>query len=351
MPGMAILSRPCRMEYGLVSSGPRDRADLSSKFSGFAVATGDESTYHVPVMRDEVLRLLEPRSGGVYLDGTAGGGGHTQALLEASSPDGRVCALDQDPDAVAETAAVLARFGRRLTLRRGNFSQAGEVFPGVLFDGILLDLGVSSHQLSTPERGFSCDIDGPLDMRMDTNRSLTAASYLAFVEEAELGWVLRDFGETPFFRRISREIVRARERGPLTRTGELAAIVRRSVPVPAQRKSLVQVFQALRIQLNDELGVLERGLGALFEILAPGGRLAVIAYHSLEDRLSKRFFAGLINRCTCPPDLPVCVCGRKPLARVLTRKPLRPSGAEVESNPRSRSACLRAAEKLARPAE
>jgi 16S rRNA (cytosine1402-N4)-methyltransferase len=306
----------------------------------------DNSPFHTPVLLKETMSLLKPRSGCVYLDGTVGGGGHTRAILEASAPDGRVFGLDRDPEAVKEAASALQSFGERAVISPGNFSRAQEIFPGQLFDGILLDLGVSSHQLDTPRRGFSCDRDGPLDMRMDEGRSMTAADFLSQLSEEALARVFRDYGESPFSRILAREIVRERVKEPIKTTGHLARTVRRAVPSRSERKSLVQAFQALRILVNNELDCLQDGLGKLFETLAPPGRMAVISYHSLEDRIVKLFFRQLANPCTCPPDLPVCACGKIPRARILSHKVIRPTGNEIAGNPRSRSARLRAVEKL-----
>jgi len=296
---------------------------------------------------EELISLLEPRSPGRYLDGTLGGGGHARALLEASSPEGCLWGMDRDREALTEASIVLEPFAKRVSLLHADFRHARELLPGLVFEGILLDLGVSSHQLNTAKRGFSCDRDGPLDMRMDAAQGRTAAQILAESEENELSRLLYDYGEEPFNRKLAREIVKTRQLNPIRTTGELAEIVRRVVPRKAERKSLVRVFQALRIRVNDELGALESALESLFEMLAPGGRLAVISYHSLEDRLVKRFFKRQANPCTCPPGLPVCACGRTPVAKVLTRKPVRPKIQEIESNPRSRSARLRLAQKLA----
>ena len=306
-----------------------------------------QSPYHSPVLVNEVLEALHPASGGSYLDGTAGGGGHTLALLEGSSPRGLVYALDRDQRAVEETRKRLASFGDRLRVERSNYIEAPQVFPEVRFDGILLDLGVSSHQIDSPERGFAIDREGPLDMRMEREKGMeTAADFLDRVNEAELSRLLRDCGETPFHRRIARGIVRERQIARIDTTSRLAGIVRASVPFTEERKSLVQVFQALRIAINDELGALALGLEKLFGILAVGGRFAVISYHSLEDRLVKRFFRAEGNPCTCPPGLPICACGLKPRALVLTPKPVRPSENEIAQNARSRSARLRVAERI-----
>ena len=325
-----------------------DNRSLPAKSNQALAEMNYQSSYHTPVLVSEVLALLAPSSGGCYLDCTAGGGGHTLALLEASAPSGRVWAVDRDPEAIEAVRERLAGFTGRLNLACANFEGAAGVFPGVRFDGILLDLGVSSHQIDEPARGFSCDKDGPLDMRMSGSLGeRDAASLINNASESELASLFEKYGESRFHHRIAKAIVRARQSAELESTSALAAIIRNSVPVKEERKSLVQVFQALRIAVNDELGALERGLASLFETLADRGRLAVISYHSLEDRLVKRFFRGLEKPCICPNDLPVCACGRKPLARVLTARPMSPSLPELNANPRSRSARLRAAERLA----
>ena len=306
-----------------------------------------KSSFHRPVLLEEVISLLNPQPPGRYLDGTVGGGGHARAILEASSPEGRLWGLDRDMEAIEEATTVLEPFGERVKLIHGDFRHARELLPGLSFDGILLDLGLSSHQLDTVTRGFSCDRSGPLDMRMDAGQGSTAAQVLAESGEEEIRRFFREYGEEPLSRKIAREIVKSRRLNPIRTTGELAEIVRRSVPRKFERKSLARIFQALRILVNDELGALESALEPLLEILAPEGRLAVISYHSLEDRPVKRYFKRQANPCTCPPDLPVCICNRTPGAQVLTRKPVRPKLKEIESNPRSRSARLRALQKTA----
>jgi len=304
------------------------------------------SVFHVPVLAKEVISQLEPKSSGCYLDCTVGGGGHARLILEASSPEGRLYGIDQDEEAIRAASQALKPYGPRVKLRQGNFRAAREIFRNLTFNGILLDLGVSSHQLDVPGRGFSCDRDGPLDMRMDRRKTLQAAHLLTTLGEKELNRAFRDLGETNFSRQIAKRIVAQRAKAPVRTTIELASLVRNAVPASKERKSVVQVFQALRIMVNDELGALGEGLKELFEMLLPGARMAVISYHSLEDRIVKNYFAELADPCICPPDLPVCGCGRIPQATILTRKPVKPSRAEIESNPRSRTALLRVAEKL-----
>lgn len=308
---------------------------------------------HVSVLPGEVLELLAPRPGGLYLDGTVGGGGHARLILEASSPDGRLIGFDRDPAALAAAATLLAPFGERVTLCRGSFAGLDEQLASLdirQVDGILFDLGVSSHQLDTPERGFSFREDGPLDMRMDPAQPTSAADLLAGADAEELKRIFREYGEERWAGRIAREIVRVRGEAPLVTTRQLAELVCRAVPggyVPQRIHPATRVFQALRIAVNGELDALAAGLAAAMRTLRPGGRLAVISFHSLEDRLVKQRFREAANPCSCPPRLPVCVCGRRAEVKVLTPRGVRPAEAEIIANPRSRSAVLRAVEKLA----
>lgn len=308
---------------------------------------------HVSVMPGEVLELLAPRPGGIYLDGTIGGGGHARLILEASSPDGRLIGFDRDPAALAAAAAMLATFGERVTLCRGSFAGLDGQLASLgvdRVDGILLDLGVSSHQLDTPERGFSFREEGPLDMRMDPAQPESAADLLARADAEELKRIFREYGEERWAGRIAREIVRSRGTAPLLTTSQLAELVCRAVPgghVPQRIHPATRVFQALRIAVNGELAALEAGLAAALRSLRPGGRLVVISFHSLEDRLVKQGFRAAASSCTCPPRLPVCVCGRQAEVKILTSRGVRPAEAEIAANPRARSAILRAVEKLA----
>ncbi|MDA8238675.1 MAG: 16S rRNA (cytosine(1402)-N(4))-methyltransferase RsmH [Chloroflexi bacterium] len=309
---------------------------------------------HLPVLAEEVVTMLAPRPGSLHVDCTVGGGGHTERILEAASPDGRVLGLDADPAAIARTGARLARFGDRLVLRRANFQELGDVAPPAGFpavDGILLDLGLSSHQLADAGRGFGFRTGGPLDMRFDASRGEPAAALLARLDEASLTDLFRRYGEEPQARRIARAIVEARRAAPVATAGELAALVERVVPRrPGPRgrtHPATRVFQALRIAVNGELEALEAVLPAAVSLLRPGGRLVVLSYHSLEDRLVKRFVAAERRGCTCPPSFPVCVCGRAPRLRPVGPQPAVPSPEEVAANPRARSARLRTAERLA----
>ena len=307
---------------------------------------------HLSVMPGEVLELLQPRSGGLYLDGTVGGGGHARLLLEASAPDGRLVGLDRDPAALAKAAATLRPYDGRVHLEHANFVEAGEVMArlGICgFDGILLDLGVSSHQLDTAERGFSFRQDAPLDMRMDPTQGQTAAELLASATAEELRQIFRDYGEERFAGRIARKIVARRETAPLLRTVELAELVRDAVPggrVPARIHPATRVFQALRIAVNGELDHVARGVAGAIDLLLPGGRLAVISFHSLEDRIVKRLFLEEAKGCICPPRLPVCQCGHLPRVELLTRKGLRAGEVELDANPRARSAVLRGVRRI-----
>jgi 16S rRNA (cytosine1402-N4)-methyltransferase len=284
---------------------------------------------------------------------TVGGGGHARLLLEASAPDGTLLGLDRDPAALDAARAALAPFGDRARLVRSAFDGVAEAARGAGFvpvHGLVMDLGASSRQLDDPARGFSFRHDGPLDMRMDPDGPETAADLVADLDEEELARVFRDFGEERHARRIARAIVRARADGPIRTTARLAEVVAAAVPAKERRTARIhpatRVFQALRIAVNDELGQLDRGLDAAFSILADGGRMAVISFHSLEDRMVKRRFADWRTGCVCPPAFPECRCGRVPRARLLTRRVVRPGAAEVAANPRARSARLRAIERL-----
>jgi len=308
---------------------------------------------HRPVLLDETIELLAARPGGRYLDGTFGGGGHTGAILAASAPDGLVLALDADPAAVDRGRALAEEPAARARLRvvRANFADLAEVAraEGVVpLDGVLLDLGLSSFQLDDPERGFAFRFDGPLDMRFDPTAGRSAADLVNELSPEELADLLWRFGEEPRSRPISRAIVRERERGAITTTGRLAAVVAAAAGGRRGRDThpATRTFQALRIAVNDELAVLERALAGAVGVLAPGGRLVTIAFHSLEDRIVKRFVERESADCLCPPELPVCVCGHRPRLARLTRKAVRAAPEEVAVNPRSRSAVLRAAVRL-----
>lgn len=321
---------------------------------GHSSQPGDASQPgHVPVLLHEVVTALAPRPGGRYLDGTFGGGGHTRAILDASAPDGVVLALDADAAAIERGRALAAEpgIGRRLRLAHANFAELGDVAARekvLPLDGVLLDLGLSSFQLDQAERGFAFLLEGPLDMRFDRSRGSSAADLVNSLPAEALADLLFRYGEEPKSRRIAAAIVRERERTPITTTTKLAEVV--SAAVGGRRGAdthpATRTFQALRIAVNGELEVLEAALEAAIRSLAPGGRLAVIAFHSLEDRIVKRFVAREVAACVCPPGLPVCVCGHTPRLRKVSGRAIRPAAPEVAANPRSRSAVLRVAERL-----
>ncbi len=306
---------------------------------------------HLPVLLGEVLTHLAPRPGDVVLDGTVGGGGHAAALLERVLPDGFLYGLDRDPSALEAARARLSAVAGRFELKRATFDQLGTLGLPPL-DVILLDVGVSSPQLDRPERGFSFRTAGPLDMRMDPDAPLTAADILRDAPEQELARIIYEYGEERHSRRIARELVKRREDGPaFNDTLELATFVQRLVPRdPSGIHGATRTFQALRIAVNDELGMLARALRAGLDALAPGGRFGVISFHSLEDRLVKQFFQTEAKGCICPPRQPICTCGKPPTVEILTRKPVVATPDEANCNPRARSAKLRVARRLPSPA-
>ncbi|MGC9521914.1 MAG: 16S rRNA (cytosine(1402)-N(4))-methyltransferase RsmH [Anaerolineae bacterium] len=302
---------------------------------------------HIPVLVQEVLDGLAVRPGGAYLDATVGGGGHACAILQASSPDGRLLGLDRDPDAVQRASERLSTFGDRVKVVQASYVELRRVArdEGMLpLDGILFDLGFSSWQIEDAERGFAFSLDGPLDMRYDPTVGQTAADLVNELSEEALVELLFRYGEEPRSRQIARAIVMAR---PIHTTGELAEVVSRAVG--GRRGALhpaTRTFQALRIAVNRELEAVKAALPRALATLRPGGRLAVITFHSLEDRIVKRFFQRESRDCICPPEYPVCQCDHEKSLRLPTRKPIRPAEAEIARNPRSRSAKLRLAEKL-----
>jgi 16S rRNA (cytosine1402-N4)-methyltransferase len=310
---------------------------------------------HLPVLADEVVTMLAPAPGSLQVDATVGGGGHTERILAATDPDGRLLGLDADGAAIARVRDRLApRYGDRLRLRQANFRDLGSVAPEEGFapiDGCLFDLGLSSYQLADQARGFSFRTEGPLDMRFDTSRGVPASELLETLDVQELTALFRRYGEEPFAGRIARAIVEARRTAPIGTADELAAIVERVAPgrAPGRRRvhPATRIFQALRIAVNEELTALEQGLAAALDLLRPGGRLVVLSYHSLEDRIVKRFLQAERRGCTCPPEAPVCVCGRSPRLRLVVPKGIVPAAAEIAANPRARSARLRAAERIA----
>jgi 16S rRNA (cytosine1402-N4)-methyltransferase len=324
--------------------------------SQVTVSTSASGAGHMPVLRDEAITALSPRAGGRYIDGTFGGGGHTRELLAASAPDGVVLALDADPAAIARAHALRAELDLdgRLVPVQSNFADLAEVAREQGFapvDGILLDLGLSSFQLDTAERGFAFRLDGPLDMRFDQTRGFPASELVNTLPEAELADLIWRYGEEPGSRRIARAVVRERGNAPIESTAQLAAIVERALGGRRGRDThpATRTFQALRIATNDEMRVLEAALDGAVAVLAPGGRLAVIAFHSLEDRQVKRFIERESATCVCPPELPICVCNHVPRLKRVTRRAIRASAEEAKANPRARSAVLRVAERLPSP--
>jgi 16S rRNA (cytosine1402-N4)-methyltransferase len=305
---------------------------------------------HVSVLEREVVEFLKPQGGKRYLDGTLGGGGHSERILTQSSPDGHVLGLDWDDEALAAARHRLSPFGARLITRHASFEAAAEILQELGWtsvDGAVLDLGASSHQLDTPERGFSFRKSAWLDMRMDRTQLLDAREIVNHYSKSELERILKKFGEEPQARRIAAAIDAERRRRPIETTGELAALIARAKGSRgAERHPATQSFQALRIAVNQEIDRLERFLETGYDLLAPGARLVVISFHSLEDRLVKSAFRKWSRECLCPPRVPACTCGWSRKARLLTKRPVTPSAAESHANPRSRSAKLRALERV-----
>ena len=308
---------------------------------------------HVPVLKDETIEGLAINPSGIYVDGTFGGGGHAREIISRLNGNGFFVGIDQDQDAIENGRTMLSEIKHtKCQLVRDNFSNIRTVLNNLHIEsvhGILLDIGVSSHQLDTTERGFSYMHDAKLDMRMDQRMALTAADIIATYPEEELLRVIRDYGEEKWASRIAHFIVKERETAPITTTGQLVEGIKTADPAGARKDGphpAKRTFQALRIEVNDELGVLKKAIRESVAVLKPGGRLCIITFHSLEDRIVKQTFKELENPCTCPPSLPVCVCGKKPVIRLVNRKPIVPGEEELELNPRARSSKLRIAEKL-----
>jgi len=308
--------------------------------------------HHTPVLLEEVLTLLAPARGGVFVDGTLGGGGHAEAMLKGLPDTGRLIGIDRDEAAIFAASQRLKPFGERFTALRGNFFDMQELLAGIgvtSVNGILLDLGVSSHQLDTPERGFSYNTDAPLDMRMDRSAGLSARDVVNTYPEETLRRIFFEYGEERFSGRIANRIVNIRKENPIETTGQLATIVKEAIPGkfrnepqhPARR-----TFQAIRIEVNGELAGLREAVEQAHDLLQSGGRLCIITFHSLEDRIVKQAFRLFEQPCVCPKSAPVCICGQEPTARVLTRKPLTCSPQEAADNSRSTCAKLRCIEKL-----
>ena len=307
--------------------------------------------HHIPIMLGEVLELLAPERGGIFVDGTLGGGGHSEGILKRLT-DGRLYGIDRDGEAIAAASERLKPFGDKFKAIRGNFFDmksllANEGVTGV--EGILLDLGVSSYQLDTPERGLSYHEEAPLDMRMDDRASLSAYDVVNGYSHGELTRIIRDYGEERYAAKVASAIVREREREPINSTTKLADIIKYAIPAANRREGphpARRTFQAIRIEVNGELAELDKAIRGAHDLLNPGGVMAVITFHSLEDRIVKEVFNRRANPCTCPKEFPVCICGKKADIKKITGKPVTASRQELECNPRARSAKLRVAEKI-----
>lgn len=304
---------------------------------------------HTSVLLNESIELLNVKDGGIYVDGTLGGGGHSEAILKKANC--RLIGIDRDDDALKAAGERLKPFGDRVTLVKSNFKDIVNVLDNLgveKIDGCILDLGVSSYQLDTVERGFSYQHSAPLDMRMDQNQYTSAFNIVNEYSVKELTRIFRDYGEEKWAPRIAQYIVSEREKGSINTTGELVEIIKKAIPVSARRTGphpAKRTFQAIRIEVNNELGILENTVKSVNERLNVGGRMCVITFHSLEDRIIKHTMLNLQNPCTCPPRIPVCICGNKPSAKVITKAVL-PSEQELTDNPRSKSAKLRAMERI-----
>ena len=307
---------------------------------------------HKSVLLEETIDGLNIKPEGIYVDGTLGGAGHASEVCRRLSAKGRFIGIDQDQDAIVAASERLSAYGDRVQIIRSNYCYMANELKNLgiqKVDGIVLDLGVSSYQLDNEERGFTYRVDAPLDMRMDQRQSRTAADIVNGYDERELYRIIRDYGEDKFAKNIAKHIVAARQVKPITTTGELTEIIRESIPMKMQVKSghpAKRTFQAIRIELNRELDVLRDSLDGMIDILDDGGRLCIITFHSLEDRIVKTIFRKNENPCTCPSDFPVCVCGKKSKGKVITRKPILPGETEMEENPRSKSAKLRIFERV-----
>lgn len=307
---------------------------------------------HIPIMKNEVLELLAPERGGIFADGTLGGGGHAEAVLERLPENGKLYGIDRDGDAIAAASKKLERFGSRFKSVRGNFFDMRSLLSaeGVCgLDGALLDLGVSSYQLDTPERGFSYNEDAPLDMRMDRSASMSAYDVVNTYSADRLAEIIRDYGEERYAARIARRIAAEREKAPIETTLQLAGLIKEAMPAASRNEKqhpAKRTFQAIRIEVNGELEELDAAISDIESFLNPGGVLAVITFHSLEDRIVKQAFKRFEEPCICDRRAPICTCGLKPTAKIITKKPLTASEEELEANPRSRSAKLRAIRRL-----
>jgi 16S rRNA (cytosine1402-N4)-methyltransferase len=308
--------------------------------------------HHIPVLFEETIANLNIRPSGIYIDGTLGGAGHSYEIAKRLTEGGRLVGIDQDEDAIQAATAHLSPFADRVTIVHDNYEHIPEIAERLGIreaDGILLDIGVSSYQLDNPERGFSYNEDEPLDMRMDQENPVSAKTIVNTWSAEDLARILKDYGQERYAGRIAENIAKAREQHPLETTGELVAIIRSSIPMKMQEKygnPCKRTFQAIRIACNRELDVLQDSIDSLIDLLAPGGRLCIITFHSLEDRIVKNAFRRNENPCTCPPEFPVCVCGKKSKGTVITKKPITASEEELAANKRAASAKLRVFEKI-----
>lgn len=306
---------------------------------------------HKSVLLDETIEMLNIKPDGIYVDGTLGGGGHSYEICKRLGESGRLIGIDQDEAAIIAGGKRLEEFGDKVTIVRSNYSNMKEVLQNLgieKVDGIILDLGVSSHQIDTPERGFSYRENAPLDMRMDTRGNMTAKDIINGYSEMELYRIIRDYGEDKFAKNIAKHIVKRREIAPLETTDELTEAIKAAIPMKIRMNSghpAKKTFQAIRIELNKELEVLTDSLDSMISLLNPSGRLCIITFHSLEDRIVKSIYRKNVNPCTCPPNFPVCICGNVSQGQAVTRKPIIPSEIEMEENKRAKSSKLRVFEK------
>lgn len=307
---------------------------------------------HVSVLLNETIDSLNIKPDGIYVDGTLGGGGHSLEICKRLGEDGRLIGIDQDEDAIEAATQRLKDYKDKITIVHSNYNNIKSVLNNLgisKVDGIVLDLGVSSYQLDNPERGFTYREDVPLDMRMDKDSSITARDIVNDYSEMELFRVIKDYGEEQFAKNIAKHIVKARQEKPIETTGELNDIIKAAIPAKMREHGghpSKKTYQAIRIELNHELEVLENSLDTMIELLNPKGRLAIITFHSLEDRIVKNIFRKNMNPCTCPPDFPVCVCGKKPTGKTVTRKPIVPGDEELADNKRAKSSKLRVFERI-----
>jgi len=306
---------------------------------------------HVPILINECINYLNIIPHGTYVDGTLGGAGHGQAICEKLNIYGHFIGIDQDENAITAAKGRLQKFPSEITIIRGNFKNIKKILRDLhveKIDGMLLDLGVSSHQLDQAERGFSYQYDAPLDMRMDNRQELTARYVVNYYSQDELKRILKNYGEENWAARIAEFIVHQRKKKEIETTGELVEVIKRAIPAKARRNGphpAKRSFQAIRIEVNNELAIIEKSIEDIVHSLNPGGRLCIITFHSLEDRIVKKTFQRLEDPCECPSDFPKCICNKKPEIKIITRKPIVPSDVEIETNPRSRSAKLRVAER------